>query len=237
MKLTRSICKIVLASVISSAPAFANGRDEAFATAFACGVIGDNRIWLDCYYGAAQSVRAQLGLSPALTNQIELASKPPVGNVPEAVSVFRSDILSSASTCRSITDDRDWLSCFYAAASPMRAKLGLQPASQTASHAGTNLRAPVPYVAEGATQEFGSHDALVKSIQSRMVSFNFDASGIFTVRLANGQVWRQISGDTRLAHWTGEPEKYVVVISHGFFGSFNLGIQNTPGIFKVRRVM
>ncbi len=237
MKPTRLICEIVFASVISLGPASASGRDEVFAVAFACGVIGDDRSWLDCYYGAAQSLRAQLGLPPALTHQIELASKPPVGDVSDAVSMFRTGILSSASNCRTIADDRDWLVCFYAAASPMRAKLGLQPASQPGLHADTELRGPLPNVAESAVQGFGSHNSFIKSVQSRMMSFNFDAHGIFTVRLANGQVWRQISGDTRLAHWTGEPDKFLVVISPGFFGSFNLEVRNSPGMFKVRRVM
>ena len=48
-----------------AAPAQARPRDEALSGAFRCAVIADSHQWLDCYYGAAQPMRAWLGLSPA----------------------------------------------------------------------------------------------------------------------------------------------------------------------------
>ena len=41
-----------------AAPAQARPRDEALSGAFRCAVIADSHQWLDCYYGAAQPVRA-----------------------------------------------------------------------------------------------------------------------------------------------------------------------------------
>lgn len=46
-------------------PAFADTRDDVLAGVARCGVIRDDRVWLDCVYGAQQPMRAKLGLSPA----------------------------------------------------------------------------------------------------------------------------------------------------------------------------
>ena len=45
--------------------ALADARDDIVAGIQRCGVINDNRVWLDCVYGAVQPMRAQLGLQPA----------------------------------------------------------------------------------------------------------------------------------------------------------------------------
>jgi hypothetical protein len=47
------------------APAMADTRDEVLSGIQRCGVIRDNRTWLECLYGADQPMRAQLGLPPA----------------------------------------------------------------------------------------------------------------------------------------------------------------------------
>ncbi|HEY8253553.1 MAG TPA: hypothetical protein VIG39_02875 [Rhizomicrobium sp.] len=47
------------------------------STAGRCNAIADYRVWLDCYYGAAQSMRALLGLAPAPAAQVGLV--PPAG--------------------------------------------------------------------------------------------------------------------------------------------------------------
>jgi hypothetical protein len=47
------------------APASTDPRADVIAGSSRCDGIPDNRTWLDCYYGAAQPLRAQLGLPPA----------------------------------------------------------------------------------------------------------------------------------------------------------------------------
>ena len=69
-----------------------------------------------------------------------------------------------------------------------------------------------------------------------MADYKFDPHGVFTVTLANGQVWRQVAGDTTIAHWKKPPENYAVRISHGFLGSYNFQVKNEPGLFKVLRL-
>jgi hypothetical protein len=58
-------------------PAVADPRTDVLSTAARCNAIADYRVWLDCYYGAAQSMRALLGLAPAPAAQVGLV--PPAG--------------------------------------------------------------------------------------------------------------------------------------------------------------
>src|ERR1700761_4863169 len=53
-------------------PAMAGPRDDVLYGVSRCGGIADDRTWLDCVYGAAQPMRAQLGLPPAPAAQQKL---------------------------------------------------------------------------------------------------------------------------------------------------------------------
>lgn len=53
-------------------PAVAGPRDDVLYGISRCGGIAEDRIWLDCVYGAAQPMRAQLGLPPAPAAQQKL---------------------------------------------------------------------------------------------------------------------------------------------------------------------
>ncbi|HUO02134.1 MAG TPA: hypothetical protein VMU31_05100 [Rhizomicrobium sp.] len=50
----------------------ASARDAVRAASQRCDSITDERTWLDCYYGAAQPVRAEIGLPPAPLSQQKL---------------------------------------------------------------------------------------------------------------------------------------------------------------------
>src|SRR5882724_4709189 len=136
----RHILWLLVPAVLSlAAPAQARPRDDALRGAIRCGVIADSRQWLDCYYGAAQPVRAGLGLGSALPAQISLAASPPSGGQPRDEAV-RDEVVAAAAGCARAAGDRPWLDCYYAAAMPMRAQLGLsapqavaRPAPQLAS--------------------------------------------------------------------------------------------------------
>jgi hypothetical protein len=53
-------------------PAVAGPRDDVLYSISRCGGIAEDRTWLDCVYGAAQPMRAQLGLPPAPASQQKL---------------------------------------------------------------------------------------------------------------------------------------------------------------------
>ena len=63
-------------------------RDEVMAGAARCDGIADNRVWLDCFYGSAQPMRALLNLAPANPAQVRLV--PPPGAEPRRVPVVAS---------------------------------------------------------------------------------------------------------------------------------------------------
>jgi len=208
----------------------ARPRDEVMSRVFGCAGVGDGRTWLDCHYGAAQPARAALGMSPAPAEQTRLASSPPTGSVTPADTALRDGVIAEAFRCNALGDERQWLNCYYAAARPARERLGLAPVQSP--------RALPARPEDTAAKPFGlpTRQAEVDRVASRMKSYSFDAYGIFVVTLENGQVWRQLSGDTVLAHWNRPASGYAVLITRGFLGSFNLQVKNSPVMFKVRRV-
>ena len=74
--------KVILAAVacgaaLSPSLALADAREDVISGIARCAALADDRQWLDCYYGAAQPMRGQLGLSPAPQAQIKLLSVQP----------------------------------------------------------------------------------------------------------------------------------------------------------------
>jgi hypothetical protein len=220
---------LLLGSLFDAASAIARPQDEVLSAAFRCAAIGDLRIWLDCYYGAAQPQRAALGLPPVPAAQARLAAAPPAGNLSPQDIELHDDVLKSALDCNRITAGRDWLNCFYAAAEPVRARLGLVSQSKAPAN-------PMPAPPASA---FGLAPKPIKTpnaISAHMASYEFNKDHLFTVTLDNGQVWQQIEGDDRLADWSKAAPSYAVVISRGMFGSYNFRVLKTGALFKVRRL-
>jgi hypothetical protein len=87
---------------------------------------------------------------------------------------------------------------------------------------------PSPGFFEGL---FGDDPVIGKS---QMASYSFDRQGLFTATLANGQVWRQTSGD--MANWTKPAAGYRVTLSRGMLRTFNLRVEGDPHLYKVRRI-
>lgn len=216
---------LVLLAGVMPAGAAPRVRDAVMAGAFRCAPAGEARSWLDCYYGAAQAMRAALHLAPASPAQIALAANPPAGEPGAAMARARDEVMSQAFHCTGLDDDRQWLDCFYAAAQPMRAFLNLPAAPQARTM-------PMPPMRPAAPAAARDDDHVVAAL----VTYNINAAGIFTVTLANGEVWRQISGDTAFAKFTKPAPSYRAVIQKGFFGSYNMTIPGVPGLFRVLRV-
>jgi hypothetical protein len=228
-------CFAVAAAVAGSllfgyGPAAARPQDDVLSAAFKCAAIADLRTWLDCYYGAAQPERAALGLPPVSAAQARLVASPPAGTPSAGDIELRDDVLRSALDCNRSAAGRDWLTCFYAAAQPARARLGLgSPApANTVAHA-----------AEPTPSNFGLRpkpDKAAVSVSARMATYAFDKGHLFTVTLDDGEVWQQLAGDDRVADWNKPASAYTVVISRGLFGSYNFRVLKSGSLFKVRRI-
>jgi hypothetical protein len=206
------------------------------AGTYRCSAVGEPRQWLDCFYGAVQPARAALGLPPATAAQLRLASAPPSGAMAPEDARVRDAVLSGALRCYAVADERQWLDCYYGAAQPMRARLGLSAAPQKAAppamaSAALAPAAPLDRFPQGPAIPRGS-----SQVVSAMTAYSFSMVHNFTVTLANGQIWRQLSGDTDYAHWKNPAGTYVATINHGAFGSFNLQVKGLPGVYKVARI-
>lgn len=240
---------LLLVPVCLAAPAEARPRDDALAGAVRCAVIGDSRQWLDCYYGAAQPVRAALGLAPALAAQVQLAQSPPAGGQAHD-EAMRDEVVSAAAACMRLAGDRPWLDCFYAAAVPMRAKLGLKvPQSAVAA---APVPAPAPRLASAPPAPSGpppmprprglfsgilnSPKPIVRDVP--MQSFATDSKGAFTVTLSDGQVWEQSPEDEiyHPARWRREAGEMLVTITPDAMHSYIMTVEGEGKIYKVRRI-
>jgi hypothetical protein len=215
-------------------PAAARPRDDVMSSAFRCGVIGDERTWLDCYYGAAQPVRTAIGLPPAPARQTSLISAPPASLVVGADLSLRNQATADAVRCMPIGDERKWLDCYYGAVLAVRAELGL--ASDTPMRRVDPIAATAPFrQSQMAGKPGRGIPDSIDHISARMISYSFGKLGWFTVTLDNGQVWAQVHGDTDFAHWKRPAADYQVRLSHGFLNSYNLQIRGELVRFKVRQ--
>lgn len=85
----RRVVLLSLLAMLAPLPALAEPtRDEVMAGAARCDGIADNRVWLDCFYGSAQPMRALLSLPPANPAQVRLV--PPPGAEPRRLPVVAS---------------------------------------------------------------------------------------------------------------------------------------------------
>jgi len=235
-----------------AAPAQARPRDDALSGAIRCAAIGDSRQWLDCYYGAAQPVRAALGMAPALAAQLKLAASPPSGGQPRD-EALRDDVVSAAAGCARVTGDRGWLDCYYAAAMPMRTQLGLSapqtaarpaPAPQPAFVPMPPARAPAPAGPPPMPRStggifngiFNTPRPIVRNMP--MQSFVLDSKGAFTITLADGQVWEQKAEDEvyHPARWRKAASGLLVTISPDAMHTFIMTVSGEGRIYRVRRI-
>jgi len=241
--------------VILAAPAQARPRDDALSGAIRCGVVADSRQWLDCYYGAAQPVRASLGLGSALPAQIALAASPPSGGAPRDETV-RTEVVSAAASCMRVPEDRPWLDCYYTAATPMRAQLGLstpQAAARPAPQQFATAPAPQPLAvapAPGAPptpppmpKRVGIFGGLFTSLKPivhdmPMQSYVMEKNGSFTVTLIDGQVWEQAPEDEvyHPARWRREASEMRVTIKPDSMHTYILMVDGEDYYYKVHRI-
>jgi hypothetical protein len=214
--------------------AVARPRDKVMINAYGCAGHASTRVWLDCYYGAAQPERAALGLPPAPTAQVQLVQTPFAPGVPQDIAL-RDAVIVAAARCGNVATERPWLDCYYAAANPMRELLGLSVPGATPVPPPELTAAPVTAHSRTGLSALllGTSDV---AVISRIAAYHFDRNGVFTVTLENGEVWRQLDGDSFVAHWFKEPHSYAVTITNGAFKSFNLTVKGSPVSYKVRRV-
>ena len=171
----------------------------------------------------------------------------------------REDVVNAMTRCASLTDDRQWLDCYYGAAQPMRSQLGLPPApaSQlrllqmqttapaaapaasvalpaTVSRAAVRSGPPPMPKRSGIFDVFGGSDVVNNA---PIQSYEVTAKG-FTVTLPDGQVWKQTEEDASKfpVDWRDPATSMRVTISQGALHSFNLVMGEETRHHKVTRI-
>jgi hypothetical protein len=233
---------------LSVGGAQARPRDEVMSGAFRCAAVADSHQWLNCYYGAAQPMRAELGLPPAPSAQMALAASPPGGGTPADLPV-RDAVMDGVFRCNSL-QGQAWLNCYYGAAQPMRAQLGLSPAPQ--SQTGLAARAPLPGVNVAANNPSGpppmprksgflgimggGDDLLVRNLP--ITDYRIQDNGTFRVTLSDGEVWEQTTENAHVhsPHFKGAPTRHTVRVTSGIMDSYDMDFSGVDGFFKVHRL-
>lgn len=191
---------------------------------------------------------------------ILLASLLAIGAVAPGLAMAdaREDVVRSMTRCAAYTDDRQWLDCYYGAAQPMRAWLGLPPAPQsqlkllqdqlqsstapmpaslpsTVTRAAVRTGPPPPPKRSGIFDIFGGSDVVRNT---PVQSYDMSRGGNFTVTLPDGQVWRQTDEDVlkNPVHWTQSASSMRVTISQGAVHTFNLVVNDENVHHKVMRI-
>ena len=160
----------------------------------------------------------------------------------------RDDVLTNLQRCAGYTDNRIWLNCYYGAAQPMRAQLGLPPAPD--AQASLINSAPVPQAppmrsasvaASSSSKKSGgwfsgigdmfdlntnsTADSEFGTGAMRLASYSYGKDGLFTATLADGEVWTQSPYDDLRAHWSGPASGYTVMVSADMFGSHTMKVK------------
>lgn len=122
--------------------------------------------------------------------------------------------------CGAIADAAARLACYDSA----RAQLRAAPASP-----------PMPALTRVAPPPNPVRQPLVGRAAVDVSRYELNSHGKFTVTLTNGQVWRQLDTDDARAQFNRNgPNR--VVISHGFWHSYDMRLNKLSAVFKVEPV-
>jgi len=157
----------------------------------------------------------------------------------------RDDVMLNLQRCSGITDNRTWLNCFYGAAQPMRAQLGLPPAPDAQVNLVKNTPMTPPpmksdsgggWLGIGNLNPFssGGNDDFTSG-STRLAAYSFGKDGIFTATLADGEVWKQSPYDDLRAHWSDQPASYIVIVTADMMGSHTMRVKGDHD-YRVMRV-
>ena len=170
-----------------------------------------------------------------------------------------ADVLKAMGQCAAVADEHERLACYDKLAAQAAQVLAQMPpaphagpptAEEQKSWFGFDLgglfgNSPAQ---QTTPEKFGSENLPAKppapgeapppppleSISATVTDFAYTPFGQFIVFLDNGQVWRQIEGDTDHANF--DRKGSTVTISRGWLGSYGLTIAGSDKVFKVKRV-
>ena len=166
-----------------------------------------------------------------------------------AMATPAADALNAVAKCAEISGTPERLQCFDAAAvgakqvldeARKKAEAEQQPESEESLLSWFGFSPAEKPVTK--PEDFGKSVSLepssnpISEISSKVIEFAQNAHGKSIFILDNGQVWRQIDGDTSEFYYREKDGPLQVTISKGMMGSFVLKADGKSGSLKVRRV-
>ena len=222
-RLTASFALLLggLGPTVLAGPAMADARQDVLSATQRCAGFADDRTWLDCYYGAAQPMRAQLGLPAAPAAQIRL--------VPQTMTAAPTYIPQPTYMAP------------QAYGAPPAYNPQMPPAYGIPANPQVAARPPGPPPLKHNSNQgfftsvFGGGKPVVANV--RMSSYGKNKDGLFTVTLADGEIW-QMNDSVNIGQpkWKAPPARLVVNIYEGAIGSYNMEVSDDSTVYKVRRI-
>ena len=169
------------------------------------------------------------------------------------VSDFDRQAVVATVSCRDIADDAERLACLDNAADELAQTLIVRENIDGTREPYVGAEEPVATAETADIEEavkvadteeaFGSERLRSAdksrprtSISAKIVEIVVDPFEKITVKLENGQVWRQLSGDDRIVRFPGNSQIYTAEIKRGAFGSYLLTIAERGRTVRVRRI-
>ena len=138
---------------------------------------------------------------------------------------------NSSAQCGGMADPSARLACYDRTNAPTRTPDPDGPQSRRWPEFNSAPR-PLPGAKPQANTPALSHN---RKLVAGVTSFSFSRSHRFTVTLDSGQIWRQLEADDGIAQFRDHgPNR--IVISHGFWRSYDLKLNDMSAVFKVQRV-
>ena len=168
----------------------------------------------------------------------------------------RDDVLRAMDQCSTIADKDKRLACFDQLSNQVKQAIAEGPRSgpPTAEEQKSWFGFDFGDIFGGPShqttpEQFGSENlpppprkegepeppAPIDSITANVTDYALNPFGKFVVFLDSGQVWKQIGGEADVANFK-KGGKNTVLISRGMLGSYNMQINDSNKVFKVKRV-
>lgn len=171
---------------------------------------------------------------------IGLASLAGVSGLNEAA---RAQSLDEILECRSIAADLERLRCFDDTSEPAE---GAQSANAEADGDSRSLAKVASSDPQSPEYSFGAEDLPqirkesgkgLNTLRAKLVGLGFTQSGRYMITLDNGQVWRQITGDTDRLYLPNASDGGIpIIIKRGLLGSHMLRPISSKRSIRVERI-
>ena len=173
-----------------------------------------------------------------------------------AIAGPQEDLINGMAKCAAVADNIQRLACYDALAPQLKAAqsappevsdnrpwydpgriFGVSPSAQTTPEqfGGEALAPPPPPPARPGEPPPPAPPVALDSITAKVTDFAYNPFGRVVVFLDNGQIWKQLEGDTDQAHFH-KGATNTVVISRVVLGSYNMVVNGTGSAIKVHRI-